>query len=341
MAFPWDPRAVLNIYPNSQGFTCVGTTKKGSRCGQSMISGADLSQASQILNTITLFHPASRTVHDKLADLAYLTLCPRWHRKPDYCQVTEMVQKWQRTIEAHCDSIATTIPITISHRRPEVATRLGTSTAPKPSSHVRARRAPLPSTEPVVEESPIPSATRRPSILSSRQTVSSTPPASPGRSAASPVAAPSCPPTSGSSSELPTPPTTPTHRISASAVPVSPTNSNFPHPPLHDNATIPLASSTPVPSVPVQTPCSRPHRIKRKPITDDCCICYEPICCLDDAVWCRAQCGQNVHRECFRDWRVHSLDEAQKRRMDYREEDNLEVVNCVFCRARWRWEWED
>lgn len=43
---------------------------------------------------------------------------------------------------------------------------------------------------------------------------------------------------------------------------------------------------------------------KRKAIEDDC-----PICCdafdvheKDDIVWCRAACGNNVHRTCFEEW---------------------------------------
>src|SRR5436309_736513 len=98
MSLLWDPRAVLDVYPDSYGFTCVGKTKKGLRCKQSFISGADLSKASRILDTITLWNPKSVDVYDKLSELAYLTLCPRWHRNPGYCQVTEMVHKWYTMI---------------------------------------------------------------------------------------------------------------------------------------------------------------------------------------------------------------------------------------------------
>src|SRR5271154_1588672 len=90
MAFLWDPRAVLNTYPDSSGFTCVGITQRGARCRQAMISGGDLCKASQILDTMASFPPRSRHVHDMLSQLAFLTLCPRWHRKTGYSQVAEM-----------------------------------------------------------------------------------------------------------------------------------------------------------------------------------------------------------------------------------------------------------
>jgi hypothetical protein len=348
MAFPWDPRLLLDTYPDSRGFTCVGKTQRGSRCKQSMISGADLLKASQILDNMSLSHPSSRHVDAKLADLAYLTLCPRWHRKPGYCQVTEIVQKWQRTIENYCDLITATRPVTTSRRRPEVATRSVPSIPTSSSEYVRERRAPLPSSETVIEDPLVPSAPSRPTVLHPRAAASSTPPASPQSSAASPVAARTRDPTTSSRSELPTPPTTPTRQNNASAAAASPTNIESPCPSRQNstNTIISTAPCTPTPSVPVQTPCSRPHRVVRKPITEDCGVCYEPICCPDDAVWCRAQCGQNIHRGCFKEWRGQSLRQAEERRMDYgeegeEEEDNSEVVNCVFCRARWRWEWED
>lgn len=344
MAFPWNPRAVLDIYPDGPGFTCVGTTKKGLRCKQSMISGADRSEASQILNTITLFHPTSRTVRENLEDLAYLTLCPRWHRKPGYCQVAGMVQKWQSMIEAHCRSTAATRPTTTPRRRLEVSTRSGTSTPPSPSQGVRTRRASAQSPETVVEEPVTPSTPRRSNILPPQPTISSTSPASAQRSQPSAPATPRRTTTSDSSSGLPTPPATPARQNNASAADLSPRDTSSPRSPRRNgaNATTPLLPSTPVASAPAQTPCPRPHSVRRKPITD-CCICCEEIHCSEDAVWCRAQCGQNVHRECFRDWRTHSVNKARQRWMDCGEgEENWhEAVNCVFCRTKWKWEWED
>ncbi|KAL1591191.1 hypothetical protein WHR41_00387 [Cladosporium halotolerans] len=61
----------------------------------------------------------------------------------------------------------------------------------------------------------------------------------------------------------------------------------------------------------------------RKPIEGDC-----PICCVDfepdnreEIVYCKASCGNNIHKECFSQWA------ATKRGQN---------VTCPFCRAPWQ-----
>ncbi|KAL2255629.1 hypothetical protein VTK26DRAFT_2982 [Humicola hyalothermophila] len=61
----------------------------------------------------------------------------------------------------------------------------------------------------------------------------------------------------------------------------------------------------------------------RKPVDGDCPICFcelkgEPI------VWCRAACGQNIHKGCFETWAV------TKRRQGWKAE-----VTCPYCRSVW------
>lgn len=75
---------------------------------------------------------------------------------------------------------------------------------------------------------------------------------------------------------------------------------------------------------------SHTHNVTRRPITEACGICYEAIHTLEDAVWCRAECGQNIHRECWDLWSAawHSLRSGS----DVHEE---EQPICVFCRAPW------
>src|SRR5271170_2523167 len=114
MAQRWDPQEVLDVYPRSSAFTCTGTTKKGTRCGQRMFSRADLSTAAEILDTMAMRRPKSRNLLDELEKLASLTLCPRWHRKPGYSQVSAMVQKWQRMIDNYCASTVAPRAITSS-----------------------------------------------------------------------------------------------------------------------------------------------------------------------------------------------------------------------------------
>lgn len=57
----------------------------------------------------------------------------------------------------------------------------------------------------------------------------------------------------------------------------------------------------------------------RKPIEGDCPICFEDLTEAkpEETVWCKATCGNSLHRECFLTWR--------------REGKNI----CVFCRSPW------
>ena len=61
---------------------------------------------------------------------------------------------------------------------------------------------------------------------------------------------------------------------------------------------------------------------KRKPVEGDC-----PICCDDlepaaeEIVWCRAACGNNLHKSCFDRWK------ASKRGGQ---------VTCPYCRTPWQ-----
>jgi hypothetical protein len=66
----------------------------------------------------------------------------------------------------------------------------------------------------------------------------------------------------------------------------------------------------------------------RKPVEGDCPICF---CEMEVAgsgaeaiVWCRAACGQNVHKGCFETWA------ATKRRQGEGE------VTCPYCRSVWQ-----
>ncbi|RYP89243.1 hypothetical protein DL769_000148 [Monosporascus sp. CRB-8-3] len=62
----------------------------------------------------------------------------------------------------------------------------------------------------------------------------------------------------------------------------------------------------------------------RKAVDGDCPICFTPLDGPDDAVYCRAQCGQNMHTECFEMW-------AATKRASARDQ-----VTCPMCRAPWQ-----
>lgn len=96
----WDFREILDCYPDRPGFTCVGITKKGKRCGQRMFSGSDLSCASRMLDEMSCYEKLSSSYKD-LERLAGLTLCPRWHRKPGYSQVRSVSLEWRTKIATH------------------------------------------------------------------------------------------------------------------------------------------------------------------------------------------------------------------------------------------------
>ncbi len=310
-----------------------------------MFSSADLSEASETLDTISLHPPDSRSVSKDLSDLAYLLLCPRWHRKPGYSQVNEVVQKWQARIRNHCASI----PQTRNATTPKPPSR---RTRPS-SDHVRTPSASLSSPHTLTEDSLGPLAPRR-STASSRQTGLSTPPTSRGHSPVPSVSTESSISPSNPFLDLSTPPATPIRQNNRSDVPSPETNNTSPRLRRQSRVTSAErpASSTVAPSAPVPSPCPSPkHSTRRKPITENCGVCYEPICCPEDAVWCRAQCGQNIHRTCFGEWRKQCLRRAMERRTfdDDDSEDDvgrklekmLKAVKCTFCRATWRFEWED
>ena len=90
-------------------------------------------------------------------------------------------------------------------------------------------------------------------------------------------------------------------------------------------------------------------RPERKPLVDTCCVCMETLQSETDAVWCRAQCGQNIHRSCFNDWRRQcfaTYDNHPDRRntvldLHVHELSRPKSITCVFCRTAWKWEWED
>ncbi|KAK3624818.1 hypothetical protein LTR56_020783 [Elasticomyces elasticus] len=57
----------------------------------------------------------------------------------------------------------------------------------------------------------------------------------------------------------------------------------------------------------------------RKPLTDDCPICFTDFEGDKKAVYCRTSCGNNIHTVCFKQW----------------EKVKAGNVTCPFCRAPW------
>jgi hypothetical protein len=60
---------------------------------------------------------------------------------------------------------------------------------------------------------------------------------------------------------------------------------------------------------------------KRKPIEDDCPICCMPFEDGEDIVYCKAACGNNIHKDCFQQWAATKTGHS---------------VPCPFCRTPWQ-----
>lgn len=64
----------------------------------------------------------------------------------------------------------------------------------------------------------------------------------------------------------------------------------------------------------------------RKAVDGDCPICFEEMGgAKEEIVWCKAACGQNIHKQCFEMW------SATKKRSD----GAGAKVTCPYCRSLW------
>jgi hypothetical protein len=287
MAAIWNPRAVLNVYPDEQPFTCVGKAKSGLRCKSSHISREDISKATLILNRIATTHPRAVLILD-LRELATLTLCPGWHRKPSWSQIEVTARNWMDIIRP----LQTTTTVSQS------STSIEAGGAGVDSGHQGTTQPFSAGDSASSQTHRAPSNSRPRPVLRLEPTGLRTPPQSPSPLRSSPIQtqpeeSPSIPTTT-----LPPLPPSRSSSVSSTLSILSPAVEARTLSEIHDHH--PDLPPSPAPSSPGRTRSSRPVR---KPITDPCPICFEPFCCPDDAVWCRAQCGQNVHRTCFERWR--------------------------------------
>lgn len=69
----------------------------------------------------------------------------------------------------------------------------------------------------------------------------------------------------------------------------------------------------------------------RKTIEGDCPICFAEFdegSGKDEIVWCRAACGNNIHRHCFEQWAASSKTSTISA--------SVSEVRCPFCRSQWQ-----
>lgn len=297
MPSTWNPRDLLHCDP-SGGFTCVGMTLKGSRC-RNPVNASDCCQASRLLDRLSQRGP--RTVRlAELETLAELTLCIRWHRyHPVHGQVEKMSRKWLRTIQNEYPEriirdpsprprtrtvSVETISVSAAHSRSTAVRRPAVALITPPPSPLPSRRR---------SASPSPTGSRpqtpAPAVDSANQTSVPSPPSTPAPRSVEPTR------TRATSSVEPLP---------------SPSRTPSPTPAVQPRNT----TQEDIPSAP-QPAEAEHHHPRRRPITEPCPVCTSEICCEDDAVWCRAQCGQSIHRGCFASWRRECLGgEEQGRR---------------------------
>ena len=96
----WDFRSILDLRPDSNGFTCVGTIKtgkeKGKPCGQvKQFMGYDrLKKAAELLDDMDNAS-SLKVVYQDLEQLADLCMCWQKHRE---IQTKEVVERWKTRI---------------------------------------------------------------------------------------------------------------------------------------------------------------------------------------------------------------------------------------------------
>lgn len=80
-----------------------------------------------------------------------------------------------------------------------------------------------------------------------------------------------------------------------------------------------LAPSTPQTSAEGVSTDSSPD--SRKPIEGDCPVCVMEFSAeTEEIVWCKAACGNNIHKQCFEQWAASKPGQ----------------VKCVYCRTPWK-----
>ncbi|KLU90484.1 Znf1 [Magnaporthiopsis poae ATCC 64411] len=87
--------------------------------------------------------------------------------------------------------------------------------------------------------------------------------------------------------------------------------------------------------------CAEQGDHNRKPVEGDCPICFDELPSAADAakstknceqlVWCRAACGQNMHKHCFQMWSATKRQQA----------GGSSPVTCPFCRSVWEEDADD
>jgi len=278
-------RQLLNLFPESSAFTCVGTTKQKYRCCN-RINQADLAQAGRVLDRLSnrnIYNEAFiEELQPLMLELARLILCRRWHRDR-IPQGPYISAYWLQILSDYRLNMIVPRQIggpqllgpveysALSHRPTDV-----TTSSRYPSNSFRSlRHTQRASSVDFILSSPGRQSLTRVSIHTSTQIeISQTVQT---YSAESNVAAPP---------SLPQPPEITVPRPATAQMPTS----------VNRHPTRVILTGPPTGT----------RRVSRRPLSD-CYACLEPIDRLEDAVWCRSTCGQNICTECFEHWRISQI----------------------------------
>lgn len=295
MTTQWAPAEVLQLDPNSSGFTCIGyAPSKGRRC-RNPIACVNRQESAKILQEMSRLDPHSRRLDGKLEELASRLLCRRWHQD----QAAGMKRQWQCDIENYR---AATV-------RAERSRTVRTVPAPVHFTMVQTREISL-----RVDQTASLVAHLYIQVYSSLILLVAFGDESGGRGNNNPR------PYSSSQQESLLQHTN--HRENTS--PPTPSADDFTsHTPdasfqgevatTREEVTNEEESETHVLEAPAleQEPEDSPHAHERRAIEGDCSICFEDLSSGGDTLWCTAQCRQNFHADCINLW--HASQEANRR----------------------------
>ena len=113
-------------FDTTNSFTCVGVTQKGRRC-RNPIAYSNRQAASDTLDLLGGHDPLSRDTRDELEDLAFYSLCIRYHRReattPGHSQDKTVVRGWKQAIRDHVAEVEERRAARRARRSREVAAR--------------------------------------------------------------------------------------------------------------------------------------------------------------------------------------------------------------------------
>lgn len=321
----WSASTILRIHPDEPSFHCMGyakTTTDG--CCHNPVKQANRAAAAAIIDSLCFTEPNSSEARRLLRHLAPLILCVRWHRSQEEQLYCELRRRTRAFLTPEQDEVTYAM---LRGWQPRRIIESQALMAPVPPTFVNRmeRRAEGARASQVVRHTLAQAAERGVRTTSQRPT--SRPASSNGEAESSGVAQNATAVASSTSSggmasagansgggapQIQTQPRTATLTTSTTTTTTTtpPTSPSRPPPssspaPRSDNRTTPSRSL-----------CNVRH-VSRRPTNGECAICYASMERRENLKWCKAQCGQNFHQECFNMWERQLRDDGEAIRCPY------------------------